>query len=254
MESVRNVLSSVEQFLKEIQHIGIIKEFLLVPTDSAECDISTFNKLFDDFALKISTMCSHNSSLRAIEKSEENEIIDVEGDISSDSFSSAKKNLVQIQVDDNEIKRRISAFVSRKRKEVDEWNVQEFCNRPYVEEQSPAWEQIESCARVDAVFIPRFGSKSHVKVSKVENRWGPQTQCRNDSLNKRIKKEPDGEQAQEQSDVTFEAIQERLQNMESHLKLKSDSSMRYNIMQRLKELENRILFLEGISPDYFHVS
>lgn len=37
------------------------------------------------------------------------------------------------------MKRRISAFISRKRKEVDEWNVQEFCGRSYVDEQDPAW-------------------------------------------------------------------------------------------------------------------
>lgn len=37
------------------------------------------------------------------------------------------------------MKRRIAAFISRKRKEVDEWNVQEFCGRSYIDEQDPAW-------------------------------------------------------------------------------------------------------------------
>ncbi|GBO05747.1 hypothetical protein AVEN_31004-1, partial [Araneus ventricosus] len=32
------------------------------------------------------------------------------------------------------------------------------------------------------------------------------------------------------------------------------SSMRNSIFQRIKQLEDRILFLEGISPDYFHLS
>ncbi|XP_055945327.1 MAP3K12-binding inhibitory protein 1-like [Argiope bruennichi] len=252
------IIPAVESFLKELQNIGIIKEYSLQAAELGSSKVNEFQSAFLKFSQKVNeTLILHNKTTENpdIEVSNVSEINSEHQpvQIEDNKNISNSKNLQQLQVDETEIKRRINAFLSRKRKEVDEWNVQEFCSRPYVEEENPLWEQVDSCARVDAVFIPRFGSKSHVKVSKVENRWGPQTQFRNEPA-KRIKTEPGLESETETNDVTFETIQERLRIMESHLKLKSDSSMRNSIFQRIKKLEDRILFLEGISPDYFHLS
>ncbi|CAL1270468.1 unnamed protein product [Larinioides sclopetarius] len=256
MNSLEPVIPAVESFLKELQHIDVIKTYSIEPSELNSSKLDEFQSMFLKFTQKV------NDALALHKKTTENESVELpnvsktnlDQPISTeDKNNSSSKNMQQLQVDETEIKRRINAFLSRKRKEVDEWNVQEFCSRPFVEEENPLWEQVDSCARVDAVFIPRFGSKSHVKVSKVENRWGPQTQIRNDPA-KRIKTEPGLETETDTNDVTFENIQERLKIMEAHLKLKSDSSMRNSIFQRIKQLEDRILFLEGISPDYFHLS
>ncbi|KAG8192906.1 hypothetical protein JTE90_025615 [Oedothorax gibbosus] len=249
MELCENIFSTVDRFLKEIQRIEIIKDYTFQPMKLNEENVRDLKAIVRKFAQDINT----EAAIQDI--AEQSTDVDIEN-VSSDAEPNRnlapfnKKNIVQIQVDENEIKRRISAFVNRKRKEVDEWNVQEFCSRPYIDEQNPVWEQMDSCARVDAVFIPRFGSKSHVKVSKVENRWGPQTQGRHDPA-KRIKVEPDTETT---SDVTFEVMQDRLLSMEAHLNLKADSTIRNSLFQRIKLLEDRILYLEGISPDYLQLS
>ncbi|GBM80509.1 MAP3K12-binding inhibitory protein 1 [Araneus ventricosus] len=256
MNSLEPIIPAVESFLKELQHTDVIKKYSIEASELNSSKLNEFQSAFLKFtqtvndALALHKKTTENASVELpnVSKTNSDEPISIE-----EKDKSSSKNMQQLQVDETEIKRRINAFVSRKRKEVDEWNVQEFCSRPYVEEENPLWEQVDSCARVDAVFIPRFGSKSHVKVSKVENRWGPQTQVRNDPA-KRIKVEPGVEAETETNDVTFETIQERLRIMEAHLKLKSDSSMRNSIFQRIKQLEDRILFLEGISPDYFHLS
>ena len=46
-------------------------------------------------------------------------------------------------------------------------------------------------------------------------------------------------------------IEERLQNMEQHLGLKNQQPVHADVYSRLKILEDRILHLESISPEYF---
>lgn len=148
---------------------------------------------------------------------------------------------VQICVSKVEMERRISSFTARKRKEVDELNIHEFCSREAIDESNPDWEFQVSCARVDAINMPRYGSRSHRKVSKVENIWGPQTRpkpSKDEVINKEV--------------LTKSGIEERLLAMESHLKIKSNQSFHTSVYSRLQHLENRILYLEGISPDYFN--
>lgn len=236
-------LSLFEKFLKEAQKIGIIESYTL---KAKETNVSPeLGELCLQLTQEVKNLISKDEKSQHSPVEEDIDIIEVV----KDQDENNKKKLVQIHVDRNEINRRIKAFMSRKRKEVDEWNIREFCSHLPIEAENPLWEEMESCARVDAVFVPRFGSKSHMKVSKVENRWGPQTKL--DGM-KRMKKEVDEEV--NAPDVSLEAIQERLQNMESHLKLKSDPSLRCNVFERMKQLEDRILFLEGISPDYFHLT
>lgn len=154
--------------------------------------------------------------------------------------------IVQIQVDRKVIDDRIEAFITRKRKEVDEWNVQEFCSSSKAAEADGEPEC--SCARVDAVFVPRSGGSSHVKVSRVVNQWGPMTKLMRPTYNP---SGPSSPKKEEPSTRIPEGVEERLRNMESHLKLKSGCSVPQDVYTRIKELEDRILYLEGISPDYF---
>ncbi|XP_027857280.1 MAP3K12-binding inhibitory protein 1 [Xiphophorus couchianus] len=145
--------------------------------------------------------------------------------------------MVQIRAGKSEIERRISAFMERKQMEINENNVREFCNVIDCNQEN-------SCARTDAVFTPYPGFKSHVKVTRVVNTYGPQTRSAGGDAGEPQK----GPTAR---DCGNAAIEERLQNIEAHLKLPSVGPVPLNVYQRLKKMEDRILELEGLSPEYF---
>ncbi|XP_073720915.1 MAP3K12-binding inhibitory protein 1-like [Misgurnus anguillicaudatus] len=145
---------------------------------------------------------------------------------------------VQIKAGKSEIERRISAFIERKQLEINENNVREFCNVIDCNQE-------DSCARTDAVFTPYPGFKSHVKVTRVINTYGPQTRGVHGELG-------DHQQGSISRDCGNPAIEERLHNMEAHLKLPPAGPVPQSVYQRLKKLEDRILELEGLSPEYFH--
>ncbi|XP_053449826.1 MAP3K12-binding inhibitory protein 1 isoform X2 [Nycticebus coucang] len=145
--------------------------------------------------------------------------------------------VVQIKAGKAEIDRRISAFIERKQAEINENNVREFCNVIDCNQEN-------SCARTDAVFTPYPGFKSHVKVSRVVNTYGPQT--RSEGIQGSVHK-PNNMLR----DCGNQAVEERLQNIEAHLRLQTGGPVPRDIYQRIKKLEDKILELEGISPEYF---
>ncbi|XP_037603355.1 MAP3K12-binding inhibitory protein 1 [Sebastes umbrosus] len=157
----------------------------------------------------------------------------------AESKAAADDIMVQIRARKSEIERRISAFMERKQMEINENNVREFCNVIDCNQEN-------SCARTDAVFTPYPGFKSHVKVTRVVNTYGPQTRGGGGQ----------GEAGDQQRgpmarDCGNAAIEERLYNIETHLKLPRAGPVPLSVYQRLKKLEDRILELEGLSPEYF---
>ncbi|XP_077118790.1 MAP3K12-binding inhibitory protein 1 [Ranitomeya variabilis] len=144
--------------------------------------------------------------------------------------------VVQIYADKTEIDRRILAFIERKQAEINENNVREFCNVIDCNQEN-------SCARTDAVFTPFPGFKSHIKVSRVVNAYGPQTRTDGSTSSSRAHPLP--------RDCGNQAVEERLQSIEYHLRLNQGGPVPKDIYQRIKKLEDRILELEGISPEYF---
>lgn len=178
-----------------------------------------------------------------------------EVEVINDSLIPPNSNLVQIKASRDEMNRRITAFIRRKQMEVDELNVQEFCHRPRME-MVPK----DSCARVDAAVVKRSGGQSHIKVSRVVNHWGPQTELSWNSYHKsEMSKTLDLHKGLEKRGKTLPSeinmdVDERLCNMETHLRLKTGQSVSKGVYERLKNLEDRILFLEGMSPDYFALS
>ncbi|XP_048732394.2 MAP3K12-binding inhibitory protein 1-like isoform X2 [Ostrea edulis] len=149
------------------------------------------------------------------------------------------KNNVQIKASTQEIERRIAAFIEQKRQEVDEINIREFCPTA-----TPSLDLDSSCARVDSVFDTRVSGKSHIKVTRVVNLQGPQTLVSQFKPDAVIKKEL------EEDPGFFTGIEERLQNIESHLKV-NKREQRTSLFDRVKKMEERILFLESLSPEYF---
>uniref|UniRef100_A0A3Q3KLP7 MAP3K12 binding inhibitory protein 1 n=2 Tax=Monopterus albus TaxID=43700 RepID=A0A3Q3KLP7_MONAL len=159
--------------------------------------------------------------------------------VSAESKTAADDVMVQIRAGKSEIERRISAFMERKQMEINENNVREFCNVIDCNQEN-------SCARTDAVFTPYPGFKSHVKVTRVVNTYGPQT--RGGGGQGEAGEQQRGPRAR---DLGNTAIEERLHNIETHLKLPTAGPVPLGVYRRLKQLEDRILELEGLSPEYF---
>ncbi|XP_070321331.1 LOW QUALITY PROTEIN: MAP3K12-binding inhibitory protein 1-like [Odocoileus virginianus] len=116
--------------------------------------------------------------------------------------------VVQIKAGKAEIDRRISAFIERKQAEINENNVREFCNVIDCNQEN-------SCSRTDAIFTPYPGFKSHVKVSRVVNTYGPQTRSEGT--------QGSGHKPNSMlQDCGNQAVEEQLQNIEAHLRLQTE--------------------------------
>uniref|UniRef100_UPI00358F63E7 MAP3K12-binding inhibitory protein 1 isoform X2 n=1 Tax=Myxine glutinosa TaxID=7769 RepID=UPI00358F63E7 len=165
------------------------------------------------------------------EEEEEEEEEDVKESVKEAEVDS---KFVQINAGKAEIEQRILAFIQRKQMEVDENNIREFCSIADLGKEG-------SCARTDAAFTPHPGCRSHIKVSRVVNMYGPQSRQR---LPIKTEIATGG--------CGNSAIEERLQNLEVHLQLKPGRPVPLDIYERLKMLEKRVLDLEGTSPEYIH--
>ncbi|KAF3845173.1 hypothetical protein F7725_008336, partial [Dissostichus mawsoni] len=134
-----------------------------------------------------------------------------------DSKTAEDDVMVQIRAKKSEIERRISAFMERKQMEINENNVREFCN-------------VIDCNQ----------------VTRVVNTYGPQTRSGGGQG-----EAGDPQRGPMSRDCGNAAIEERLQNIETHLRLPTAGPVPLSVYQRLKKLEDRILELEGLSPEYF---
>ncbi|XP_071971632.1 MAP3K12-binding inhibitory protein 1 [Engystomops pustulosus] len=178
------------------------------------------------------------ATVHVVESKENSNVVNISSKTAPSKNTECEPDLtaVQIQAGKSEIDRRILAFIERKQAEINENNVREFCNVIDCNQEN-------SCARTDAVFTPFPGSKSHIKVSRVVNAYGPQTRSDGSSSSSRSLSHP--------RDCGNQAVEERLQNIEYHLQLNPGGPVPKDVYQRIKKLEDRILELEGISPEYF---
>ncbi|XP_044265136.1 molybdopterin synthase catalytic subunit [Tribolium madens] len=129
-------------------------------------------------------------------------------------------HLIQIKAPNSDLNKRIENFMEMKRNEININNVREFCTSDC------------NCARVDAVLQKRKDSKGHLQVSRVLNTYH-RDQTNSDYLTKYIPQN---------------GVEERLQNLELQLSLTTPTPR--DIYTRLKKLEERMLHLEAISPEY----
>ncbi|KYN28718.1 Molybdopterin synthase catalytic subunit [Trachymyrmex cornetzi] len=146
------------------------------------------------------------------------------------------QNLVQIRANSEELNRRIESFIERKRQHVNTVNVQEFCR--YSENNGNE----NSCARVDAILIRRKDSRSHIKVHRVLNEWGPQT------IDQSILRKPITNNTSFDVSDSFPILDERISVTERMIGI--NKPVPKDIYKRLKNIEDRILHLESISPEY----
>lgn len=161
--------------------------------------------------------------------------------------NNVSKDLLQIRADESEMKRRIASFIGRKREEINNGNVHDFITDKADDDMR--------CARVNSTVYKLNGSKGHLKVHRVKNEFGPQTTNYTTALDKlmdvsstvTIKTDPDGP-----VEPISSGIQERLVNAEAHLNLNENAKSKKSIFERLKAIEDRILYLETVSPEYSH--
>lgn len=169
---------------------------------------------------------------------------------------SVSKDLLQIRADETEIKRRIASFIGRKREEINHGNVHDFItDKPNDNDND---DDDMRCARVNSTVYKLNGSKGHLKVHRVKNEFGPQTTNYTTALDKlmdigsptamvTIKPDPD-----KPVKPLSSGIQERIVNAEAHLNLNDSINSTKTVFERLKSIEDRILYLETLSPEYSH--
>ncbi|XP_028168702.1 molybdopterin synthase catalytic subunit [Ostrinia furnacalis] len=141
------------------------------------------------------------------------------------------KNLIQINVSSEELQQRIQNFIERKREQVNVNNIRDFIPTKGENET----EETETCARVRTQFVRRSDSKGHLKIRKVNNEWGPQTVTRR-------------EFSQDLPSAGLPpSIAERVLAVEDYLNIKSVSR---DVFKRLKDIEDKIAYLQSVSPEY----
>ncbi|KAI1897324.1 hypothetical protein AGOR_G00082140 [Albula goreensis] len=239
---VCEILKSITQLSTELNLDEAVVKIDANPTNVSVSSLQPKDVL-TSLQNHISTLQSVSANLKQLLKSDSGEVQKSDagttqpGEMGATPAPSQPEEVnVQIRASKSEIDRRILAFIERKQLEINENNVREFCNVIDCNQEN-------SCARTDAVFTPFPGFKSHVKVTRVINRYGPQTWVGGHRDNSGLKQ-----------NVTLcgnPAVEERLQNIETHLKLTADRPVPQSIYQRLKCMEDRILELEGLSPEYF---
>lgn len=135
------------------------------------------------------------------------------------------RHLVQVKATNAEMNGRIAKFVERKRNEINLNNIRDFCFRD-------ANDAEYSCARIDSKILKRKDSKGYLEVDRVYNNY-VRDQDNFDFLLKFIPKD---------------GVNERISNLESQLNM--STPVLPNIYKRIKDLEDRLLHLESISPEY----
>ncbi|KAI9578215.1 molybdopterin synthase catalytic subunit [Glossina fuscipes] len=176
-----------------------------------------------------------------------------------DDSCEVAKNFVQISATEDEIKRRIKCFVEKKREEIDLNNIMDYTvKRPCTMDEDEFGNPVlikdddseYTCARTNSTIVKQEFSKCHLRVRRVENTYGPQT--RPDylqTLDKLMAQHSDDIKSKQNIRTTLpRGLQERLETIEEYLNIKRTG----NLYRRIKAIENRLLHLESISPEYKH--
>jgi len=154
---------------------------------------------------------------------------------------------VQITCNSEEFDRRINAFIKRKRTQADAFNRREFCKL------HSEGEEAFSCARTDAVFVPRRSKKSLVRIERVFN--NPEKKDQSPFKMSGLKSWPPIHPSSTLafSNVPYD-IKERLKSLQSVLTPRNPLASFSDVYGVLKKLENKVLYLETLSPEYFDLN
>ncbi|XP_037945251.1 molybdopterin synthase catalytic subunit [Teleopsis dalmanni] len=186
-----------------------------------------------------------------------------------DSSIVVPDHLVQIKADENEIKRRMECFIKSKRENINENNNIRFFGENSVLNNDRT-DEFTTCARTDC-HVSRKNLSQFLKVRRSKNLHGPQTKPDYQNTLRKLMSSPIKEKYikqeflennQSMPNVNVEVkreipepIQERLINLERHLNIAYDTQSENGtkmIYERLKNIEDRLLQLEALSPEYTH--
>ncbi|XP_064403789.1 MAP3K12-binding inhibitory protein 1-like isoform X2 [Halichondria panicea] len=178
---------------------------------------------------------------------------DGESVVSVATQTSDHSDQVQINVPLEELLKRVEAFTQLKRRQIDASNQIEFCccSNPDT-----------SCARTDAAYVKRSPHQvSHIPSTKVHNTTGPTPKAL-----------PPLEQLKQDLQPSVSpwiraslmrggpsaggllGLTERVGNMEQYTHLYEGGDTPRDMVQRVHNLESRLLQLEGRSLEYQHTS
>jgi len=153
---------------------------------------------------------------------------------SSNQSHELNPDLVQVRAGKEEINRRISAFIERKRLVANEKNLCEFISVNNILE--------DGCARTNAIFNKFENNRtSRIKVYRAKHRYGP--------LNVQAKLYEDSKNNNPPL-IKSHGLEERLKNLEDYMNV-DESEATHTVFTRLKKIEERLLELESQSPEYF---
>lgn len=134
--------------------------------------------------------------------------------------------VIQVKASRAELTRRIGAFTSRKRALLDQANCLEFRGEG-------------GAARVAAVLGRSRGSKGHLRRSRVDNS--------KEATPDYTRQE---EEARPEPSTCHGPLDTRLAELEQRVIFKEDRPVPGAVYRRLRELEDRVGELEGLSPDH----
>jgi len=136
---------------------------------------------------------------------------------------------IQVQASKEEIDRRIQAFILIKQEEKNKLNCLEFCDRRMDTEY-------EGSARTVSKMYRKEGSKSHLRTSTVDNSQVS------------VPKQPPKSNMLEC--MISGPLDTRFREMEHKVFQDNNKPVHRDVYCRLKSLEDRILHLESLSPEY----
>ncbi|EDV93883.1 GH19575 [Drosophila grimshawi] len=151
--------------------------------------------------------------------------------------------LVQIRVNDSDLNKRVKCFLKRKRDEINLHNINDFKQQS---SQIPCEETTTfSCARTQSFLVKQQQSSGHLKVRRANNCCGPQVRPNYSlQLNKLMTPQSDCDDL-----IEYKLGNSRLRNIEAYMCVSPDDD---NILNRIKNIEDRILLIESTSPEYKH--
>ncbi|XP_066262490.1 molybdopterin synthase catalytic subunit [Euwallacea similis] len=246
IKAMERICTEIRKEWPEVENIAIYHRLGEVPTKEASVVIAVSSPHREE-ALKATEFCinhlkqsvpiwkkevySNNEATWKENKESDNEVypprrkkckFDIVQEVQTDYIP---PHLIQIKASNSELDTRIEKFMERKRAEINAHNDREFFRC----QKDPEY----SCARIDATVPKRKDSKSHLQVERVLNCYQYRDQKDWNYMKKYIP--PNG-------------IEERVHILESQLSL--GNAVPKNIYQRLKHLEDRLLLLESLSPEY----
>ncbi|XP_017849251.1 molybdopterin synthase catalytic subunit [Drosophila busckii] len=152
---------------------------------------------------------------------------------------------VQVRVNDGELDRRVNCFLKRKRYEINLHNIIDF--KQHVKCANIPDTMNDSCARTQSILFKQEQSRGHLKVRRTFNEQGPQTKPNYSfELNKLMVLHKNTKSASKDSlNLIGNA---RLRDIEHFLNVHTNECN--SIFNRIKHMEDKILFLESICPEY----